>query len=183
MSFANNLRALRKQHHLSQEELADILQVSRQAVSKWELGNGYPEVETLLLLGKELDTSLDELMGNAPIAITTSDSKLNPSSILLISPYENVIVSGYKVISSKKMKGGKNSPHYALFTVSDHATFWGQPTTFLGWYAHKEDIESEISQIKQAMLRKEESYELQYSVKVKRHGMMMKIETNDETNH
>lgn len=183
MSFANNLRALRKHHHLSQEELADILQVSRQVVSKWELGNGYPEVETLLLLGRELDTSLDELMGNALIAITTSDSKLNPSSILLISPYENVIVSGYKVISSKKMKGGKNSPHYALFTVSDHATFWGQPTTFLGWYAHKEDIESEINQIKQAMLRKEESYELQYSVKVKRHGMMMKIETNDETNH
>lgn len=183
MSFANNLRSLRKQYHLSQEALADILQVSRQTVSKWELGNGYPEVETLLLLSETLDTSLDELMANTPITISAKDSKLNTSTMLFISPHENVIVSGYKVISSKKMKGGKNSPHYALFTVSDHAAFWGQPTTFLGWYANKEDIESEMNQIKQAILRKEESYELQYSVKVKRHGMMMKIETNDETNH
>ena len=45
MSFAENLKQLRKDKHLSQEELADILAVSRQAVSKWEQGIGYPEVE------------------------------------------------------------------------------------------------------------------------------------------
>ena len=38
MSFAENLKRIRKEHHLSQEELAELLDVSRQAVSKWEQG-------------------------------------------------------------------------------------------------------------------------------------------------
>ena len=46
MSFAENLKQLRKKNHLSQEELAEILDVSRQAVSKWEQGAGYPETES-----------------------------------------------------------------------------------------------------------------------------------------
>lgn len=62
MSFADNLKQLRKEHHLSQEELAELLDVSRQAVSKWEQGNGYPEVEKLLLLSSKLNISLDSLM-------------------------------------------------------------------------------------------------------------------------
>ena len=48
MSFAENLKLIRKERNLSQEELAEILEVSRQAVSKWEQGDGYPEVEKLL---------------------------------------------------------------------------------------------------------------------------------------
>ena len=39
MSFAENLKQLRKERQLSQEELAEMLDVSRQAVSKWELGD------------------------------------------------------------------------------------------------------------------------------------------------
>ena len=62
MSFADNLKQLRKEKQLSQEELAEILDVSRQAVSKWEQGIGYPEVEKLLLLSKKLNISLDSLM-------------------------------------------------------------------------------------------------------------------------
>ena len=50
MSFAENLKQLRNEKQLSQEELAEMLDVSRQAVSKWEQGSGYPEVEKLLLL-------------------------------------------------------------------------------------------------------------------------------------
>ena len=38
MSFAENLKQLRKEKHLSQEELAELMEVSRQAVSKWESG-------------------------------------------------------------------------------------------------------------------------------------------------
>ena len=40
MSFSENLQAIRKKNQLSQEELAELLGVSRQAVSKWELGEG-----------------------------------------------------------------------------------------------------------------------------------------------
>ena len=42
MSFAENLKQLRKEKQLSREEFAEILDVSRQAVSKWEQGVGYP---------------------------------------------------------------------------------------------------------------------------------------------
>lgn len=45
MSFAENLKLIRKERNLSQEELAEILEVSRQVISKWETGDGYPEVE------------------------------------------------------------------------------------------------------------------------------------------
>ena len=62
MSFGENLQTIRKQNHLSQEGLAEMLGVSRQAVSKWELGEGYPEVDKLLILSKKLNVSLDSLL-------------------------------------------------------------------------------------------------------------------------
>ena len=63
MGFSDNLRQIRREQRLSQEELAERLKVSRQTVSKWEQGNGYPEVEKLLLLSEVLSVSLDRLMG------------------------------------------------------------------------------------------------------------------------
>ena len=65
MSFSENLQAIRKKNRLSQEELAELLGVSRQAVSKWELGEGYPEVEKLLILSKKLNVSLRTGMPSA----------------------------------------------------------------------------------------------------------------------
>ena len=61
MGFSENLRTIRKKHNITQEELADMLSVSRQAVSKWESGVGYPETEKLLILAKELNVTLDYL--------------------------------------------------------------------------------------------------------------------------
>ena len=48
MGFSENLQILRKMKNMSQEQLAERLDVSRQAVSKWESGNGYPETEKLI---------------------------------------------------------------------------------------------------------------------------------------
>ena len=45
MGFAENLKHARKLQNITQEQLADILSVSRQAISKWESGLGYPETE------------------------------------------------------------------------------------------------------------------------------------------
>lgn len=61
MGFAENLKQIRKKRNITQEQLADIISVSRQAISKWESGFGYPEVETLLIIAQELNTSLDYL--------------------------------------------------------------------------------------------------------------------------
>lgn len=63
MRFADNLKSLRKDRDLSQEEFAEIIGVTRQSVSKWELGEGYPDVEKLLIIAKSFNVSLDWLMG------------------------------------------------------------------------------------------------------------------------
>ena len=61
MSFAENLKQARKDKGMSQEELAEMLSVSRQAVGKWEAGQGYPESEKLIELARMLYFSIDWL--------------------------------------------------------------------------------------------------------------------------
>ena len=67
MSFAENLQTARRKCGLTQEGLAEMLGVSRQAVSKWEQGDGFPEAEKLMILSEKLGVSLDSLMGRAPL--------------------------------------------------------------------------------------------------------------------
>lgn len=62
LETANRLYELRKKHNLSQEELAEKLGVSRQAVSKWERSEASPDTDNLIALAKIYDLSLDELV-------------------------------------------------------------------------------------------------------------------------
>ncbi|WP_434282370.1 helix-turn-helix domain-containing protein [Clostridium botulinum] len=62
MAFSNKLYSLRKQKGLSQDELGSKLNVSRQTISKWELGETTPELEKLIALGDFFEISLDELV-------------------------------------------------------------------------------------------------------------------------
>lgn len=64
MSFDKKLQSLRKTAGLSQEDLANELGVSRQAVSKWESGVSYPEMDKLILMTKLFKCSLDELVND-----------------------------------------------------------------------------------------------------------------------
>ena len=167
MSFSENLQAIRKKNQLSQEELAELLGVSRQAVSKWELGEGYPEVEKLLIISKKLNVSLDSLMTGS---IPRNDVRETSHSgiIRIISPNEGVIISTAKVMRSQEFRGGKNSPKYALFASDEkEMSFWGAQNTLLGWYRNLDDINTEIEEIQKALDAGVASYVLQYSVKCK----------------
>lgn len=62
MEFHNKLYQLRKQNGLSQEELANRLNVSRQTVSKWEIGDSKPDMEKLIAIHDLFGISLDELV-------------------------------------------------------------------------------------------------------------------------
>lgn len=62
MEFNNKLYELRKQKGLSQEELANRLNVSRQTISKWEVGESTPDMEKLAAISELFDISLDELV-------------------------------------------------------------------------------------------------------------------------
>ena len=67
MEFNNKLYELRKQKGFSQEELANRLNVSRQTVSKWEVGDSTPDMERLIAISDLFGISLDELvLGKAP---------------------------------------------------------------------------------------------------------------------
>ena len=178
MSFAENLKQLRKEKQISQEELAEILDVSRQAVSKWEQGIGYPEVEKLLLLSSKLSVSLDSLM-ETEIAQKSNTQKQNVTgTITITSPIERVIATCHKVVSSQKMSSGKSSPQYALFGKSEGNGFFGdEPTTFLGWYANENDISKEIMGIHDAIVHGIATYTLKYSVRTKKRLLGIKIES------
>ena len=74
MEFENRLYELRKQKGLSQEELASRLDVTRQTVSKWELGDSTPDMDKLVLLGELFGISLDELvLGKVPVTTKLDD--------------------------------------------------------------------------------------------------------------
>ena len=178
MSFAENLKLLRKERQLSQEELAEILDVSRQAVSKWEQGMGYPEVEKLLLLSSKLNISLDSLMATE-IAQESNTRKQNVTGkITITSPIERVIATCHKVMSSQKMSGGKSSPQYALFGKSDGSGAFGdEPATFLGWYATEKDISKEIMEIHDAIVDGIAIYTLKHNVRTKKRLLGIKIES------
>ncbi len=175
MSFGENLKTIRKKDQLSQEGLAEMLGVSRQAVSKWELGEVYPEVDKLLILSKKLNVSLDSLLGgeNTP----TDSIKGGPSGMIrIISPNEGVIISTSKVTRSQQFMGGKKSPKFALFASDrNDLSWWGAQNTFLAWYRDLEDVTREISEIQKALDAGSASYTLQYSVKCK-HNLFRTIE-------
>ena len=62
MKFNEKLIMLRKQHNLSQEQVAEKLGVARQTISKWELGETTPEMDKLILVSEIYNITLDELM-------------------------------------------------------------------------------------------------------------------------
>ena len=60
--FSENLKRIRKEHNLSQEQLADELGVSRQAISKWESAVAYPEMEKIIALCDKFNLNIDDLL-------------------------------------------------------------------------------------------------------------------------
>lgn len=64
LNFKENLKKLRKEKNISQEQLAEKLNISRQAISKWESGKAYPDIDNLILLRDIFNVSLDELIVN-----------------------------------------------------------------------------------------------------------------------
>ena len=64
MKLGENLFHLRKKNHLSQEELAEKIKVTRQTISNWKLGETVPNPEQLKQLSKEFNISIDELLDN-----------------------------------------------------------------------------------------------------------------------
>ena len=73
MELNKNIYNLRKAKGFSQEYMAEQINVSRQTISNWELGETSPNPEQLLLLSKTLETSVDNLLGNKTVFKDNTD--------------------------------------------------------------------------------------------------------------
>ena len=83
MEFHEKLQALRKQKGLTQEELAEALHVSRTAVSKWESGRGYPNIDSLKGTAAFFGVTVDALLsGEELLTIAEDDHKTKRSHLL-----------------------------------------------------------------------------------------------------
>ena len=82
MEFHEKLQELRKNRGLTQEELADVLYVSRAAISKWESGRGYPSIDSLKEISKYFSVSIDDLLsGEKLVSIAEKENKSNIQSM------------------------------------------------------------------------------------------------------
>lgn len=91
MTLGNKIKDIRIRLCLSQEDLASIMNVSRQAITKWETDNGIPDIGNLQELSKVLDISIDNLLSNVELP------KLKMKIELDKKKYKNILTS-YKEI-------------------------------------------------------------------------------------
>ncbi len=75
MEFKDKLQKLRKQNQLTQEQLSEKLYISRTAVSKWESGKGYPNIESLKDIANIFNVSVDELLSSEEIIDIAKEDK------------------------------------------------------------------------------------------------------------
>ena len=85
MSLATNLITLRKQHGLTQMELAEKLNVSRQAISRWEVGVAAPSTENLKMLSDLYGVSVDDILKGESASVSQCPDLTDSSSEALDS--------------------------------------------------------------------------------------------------
>ena len=78
MAFGERLQEVRKRSGLTQEEFAEQLQVSRQSVSRWESGRGYPEMEKIIFICNRYGVTMDELSRRSP---TPASRRSKPAAV------------------------------------------------------------------------------------------------------
>ena len=78
MEFNEKLQKLRKEKGITQEELSEELYVSRTAISKWESGRGYPNIDSLKAISEYFSVSIDDLLScNKLLAIAENENREN----------------------------------------------------------------------------------------------------------
>lgn len=99
MKFGDNLKRLRKSKKLSQEQLAEKVNVSRQSVSKWETGEAYPEMNNILELCKIFHCRINELVNDSIIDMDLLDDETKKNIVKLQQVEQKKIKGLSKTIS------------------------------------------------------------------------------------
>ena len=103
MNFKDNIKKIRKDNNLSQEELADKLGVSRQSISKWEQGDAFPEMDKLITICKMFNYNMDDLM-NQDISIVNETKQKNSNLNKFVDDVLSYFTKTIDMFSSMKFK-------------------------------------------------------------------------------
>lgn len=97
MTLGEKLKEIRKRFGLSQEQLAEIMNVSRQAITKWENDGGIPDISNLQELSKVFDITVDYLLNDdnqLPVLSMTKEldkDKYNEKNIFLFYNFKRIL--------------------------------------------------------------------------------------------
>lgn len=103
MNFSENLKKIRKEKNLSQEQIAEQLGVSRQSVSKWESNQAYPEMDKMLQLCQMFNLNIDDLLNQDIKEVNTSKQAKNNVN-KFIDDFFDYITKTVDMFSSMKFK-------------------------------------------------------------------------------
>ena len=99
MKFGDNLKLIRKNKNMSQEELAEKVNVTRQSVSKWENGEAYPEMNNILELCKIFNCKINDLVHTDMSDITSLDEEIVMKVVKFNEKKQNQVKTLSNVIS------------------------------------------------------------------------------------
>lgn len=121
MEFNVKLQQLRKQNNYTQEQLAELLYVSRTAVSKWESGRGYPNIDSLKAISKLFSVSIDELLSSDElIAIAKNENRYNIDKVFdLVYGIMDLISVAFLFLPLFSQKAGERYYFVSLINFSD----------------------------------------------------------------
>lgn len=119
MEFNEKLQDLRKSKGLTQEELAEALFVSRTAISKWESGRGYPNIDSLKEISKFFSVTIDELICSEEIISVAENEKID-----YVNKYMTLICSTLDLIAAILLfipvfGNGRETISVPLFALTD----------------------------------------------------------------
>lgn len=185
MSFGENLRNVRKKKNITQEDLAETLGVSRQAISKWESNNGYPETEKLLVISEVLNISIDSLLNGSSTLdvkqeIAEAESVKASNKLYIIDANKRKLAAFEEfgidmiginntgeadVITGFKKENTKvKVPVCTLYGITKGILGRNKRTT-LGYYSTLENAQKELTSISKAS-KTDTQYELKYAAKM-----------------
>lgn len=183
MSFGENLRNVRKKKNITQEDLAEVLGVSRQAISKWESDNGYPETEKLLVISEVLNISIDSLLnGSSTLDVKQeiAESVKASNKLYIIDANKRKLAAFEEfgidmiginntgeadvIIGLKKENTKVKVPVCTLYGITKGILGRNKRTT-LGYYSTLENAQKELTSISKAS-KTDTQYELKYAAKM-----------------
>ena len=104
MRFCDKLPKLRKENNLSQELLAEKLGLSRQAISKWESGSSYPDMEKMLEMCKILNCTLEDLLDDGAISNNQNSSNNKFNFTNYVHDFLNFVTKIYNMFCAMSFK-------------------------------------------------------------------------------